>query len=61
MNIKNFDFQIFTYLRSPDFINAIFKVMYTCVYMSEHENVKLVYSIALKFVIHYRPPPEEPY
>ena len=44
--VKKFDFEIFTYLyvfSSPEFIYAIFTVMYVCayvcMYMSEHDSV----------------------
>ena len=56
--MKKFDFKILTYsffLRSPEFINTIFAVMYVymhvygCVYGSEHNSVKMVNSIELKF------------
>ena len=44
--VRKFDFEILTYLsvlRSPEFIYAIFEVMYVCVYVcvyvSEHDSV----------------------
>ena len=44
--VKEFDFEIFTYLcvfRSPEFLYAIFMVMYVCmcvcVYVNEHDSV----------------------
>ena len=46
--MKKFDFEIFIYLyvfRSPEFIYAIFAVMYA----NEHDNVQTVHSIKLKF------------
>ena len=42
--VKKFDFEILTYLyvlRPPEFIYAIFKVIYVyvCMYVSEHDSV----------------------
>ena len=41
VTVKKFDFEILTYLyvlRSPEFIYAIFTVMYVCIYVSEHNS-----------------------
>ena len=40
--VKKFDFEILTYLyvlRSPEFIDAIFTVMFVCVYVSERDSI----------------------
>ena len=40
--MKKFDFKILAYLyvlRSPEFMHAIFTVMYVCMYVSEHDSV----------------------
>ena len=40
--VKKFDFEILTYLyvlKSPEFIYAMFMVMYACVYVSEYDIV----------------------
>ena len=41
-NPKKFDFEITTLLyvlKSPEFMYAIFTVVYVCVYVSEHDSV----------------------